>query len=1234
MSLHINSLPRWPLFPALIVACLLNYYAVPYFTGSELIFGNVIAVIVLFIYGLLPAVIISVVAGSAAYFNWGYVFNILPFLVEILVLHWAIRGSKNPIYIGILYWALFGWMIVGIEVFFFSDFEILEKYVITIKYVINGLINVLLGYVIAQYIITKTKRGTLGNRKRISVLLTNQLFYIVAITVIVISFLWFKAIEREKLNDYQRLMRLQAVYVSTEVENYIISHQSALVISALNNGNVSDPVKIQQVLQHFKNTYPTVLTLLSTDENGDVMATSPQNLLDKMTISGNTNVADRSYFQEVKKSGKPFISNVFEGRGFGTDSIVALSVPLTNDQGFVGIIEASLDLKLLKELDRKEIAPEEGLIILDQNNRAIYASENLNHGFLKDLSESKLIKHLSEPDDYYLQDEIGNYLIVQSVDSESLGLKIITTLPRSVYYSSISYYMSIALSVLGLLIIFSFFFARWAVRIITQPFNALSIALSDAKNAEDLLNIKLTTDAQELIEITNVEQKLNEFAIRSKQLMSDLKQAKINQDIAHDQLLDINENLEQIVASQTDELNTALRKANEANDLKDEAKNFAEQAAREKADFLATMSHEIRTPMNGVLGMTELLSSTSLNVIQKNYVETILSSGNLLLTIINDILDYSKLEAGKVELEIVPINLEPLLHDMLEMMNMSLTKDIELILDYPPTVPAVFMGDPTRLSQILFNLVGNAIKFTKYGSVSILARFDGQNLTIEVKDTGIGITDEQKKTLFRSFIQADTSTTRIYGGTGLGLAISRSLINLMDGEITIQSEYGKGTSFTMTLGLAAEIKPEPEKIFNKTNILVVESNNNYFKIYSDLLHYYGANVTQCLEIESLVDLLLCAKAGEPELDVHLVLISANLSAVEEQKYGMELRSHLELKNMPIVIFSRSSRKANLEHYFSSGFTAYFTKPIRSDLLIAGLKASIEHKDTTSLITKHSLTNSSQYDAAEIQFSGHVLLVEDVLTNQIVARTMLSNMGLTVDLAEDGLQAIKQWQKKHYDLIFMDCRMPNMDGYEATRHIRSKEHSEKTPIIALTANATEEDQIKCNEAGMDAMVTKPFRPCDLHKVLFKWLDADAKILEPSEEGQANAVHVLAIDIEIFEKNQQMLGDAFPEFVDSIFNDVDNILRELSNWNGPLDIEGLALLPHSLKSCSAYIGATKLRQLAEKCENDAREGKVEKALSYVNEMHRAYEDVIKELVKLGYNKPSGGINVINGSDSFLG
>ncbi|MFT6047992.1 MAG: signal transduction histidine kinase/CheY-like chemotaxis protein, partial [Arenicella sp.] len=821
----------------------------------------------------------------------------------------------------------------------------------------------------------------------------------------------------------------------------------------------------------------------------------------------------------------------------------------------------------------------------------------------------KLLQHLLAPEDYFILDEMGNSLIVQSADSDFLGWTIISTIPRSVYDASISVYITITLSLLGLFIIFSFYLARWVARIVTKPINTLSSVLSEAEHAEDLLDINLTGGNQELLEIANVQQKLNEFAVRSRQLMSDLKKANNNQDIANEQLLDLNVNLEKIVASKTKELKIALTKANDASDE-------AEQAAHAKADFLATMSHEIRTPMNGVLGTAELLNVTSLTVTQKEYVDTILRSGNLLLTIINEILDFSKLEAGKVELEIVPFDLEHLLHQILEVMGRSLTKNIELILDYPATIPNVFRGDPSRLSQVFFNLVDNAIKFTERGSVTIVVRFEGQTLSVEIRDTGIGITEEQKKTLFRSFNQADTSTTRKYGGTGLGLAISKNLINLMNGEITIESEYGKQTNFIITLNLAAEIKPEPEKIFDEIIILIVESNAEHFTMYADLLHYYGASVDQCLEIESLTDTLVYRIAKGSRVD--LVLISDNISADDERKYGTELRDHAKLKDIPIVILSPASNKASLQHYFASGFSAYLTKPIRSDLFVSVLSASLENKDATSLITNHSLPNHSQSDSIDIQFSGHILLVEDVLTNQIVAKTMLSNMGLTVDLAEDGLQAIANWKKNHYDLIFMDCRMPNMDGYQATRHIRTKEHSRKTPIIALTANVTEKDRAKCFEAGMDAMVTKPFKPSDLQKALSKWLDSEAKTIIDSGKGQSEPVATSVIDHEMFEETQQALGDAFPKLVDSIFADADKIFEKLSNWTDYLDNEGLAIFPHSLKSASAYIGATKLNQLAYDCESDARAGNVEKALSYLSEMNAAYEDVIRELALLGYDK----------------
>jgi len=1217
----INGLPAWPLAPALVTACLLNYYPVNLFAGSELIFGNIVAVVVLLIYGLTPAILISLAAGIAAFSNWGNVFSIPPFLCEILILHWAVKKQRNPVYWGLLYWISVGWIIVGLEYLLLSNIELTSKYAIVVKYVINGILNVLVGYRITQLIITRNLHDALVSKQKISVLLTNQLFYIATIAVIIISFYWLKAFEREELADYFQRLQLHTHHISANLENQIVNYQKSLILSALSNQNESDPIKRQQALDHLKNTYPGISTLITTDANGIVTASSPDYLLSEIISSGQTSVADRSYFYEVKKNQLPYVSDAFRGRGFGNARIIAISTPLISDLGFVGILEASLDLKLLKEVDDKEISPEEGLIVVDRNHLVIYASKELNYDFLTDLTDSKLITHLSMPDAHFIEDEMGNTLMAKSAESDFLGWKIISTLPLDVYDASINKYMTLTLTLLGVFIILSFYLSSWIVRIITKPINSLTNSLNNAKNSEDLLELKLITGNRQLIEINDVEEKLNEFAVRSKQLVSDLKQANINQDIANEKLLDLNGNLEQIVSSKTQELNDALKRATVANLAMDEAKEAAEQAARVKSDFLATMSHEIRTPMNGVLGMAELLDTTQLTETQKDYVESILNSGKLLLTIIDDVLVYSKLDAGKVELEIVSFNLESLLHEVLEAMSINLTKNIELVLNYSPTIPVVFMGDPSRLSQVLFNLVDNAIKFTEQGSVTISADLIDEALTITVHDTGIGITDEQQKDLFESFNQADSSTTRKYGGTGLGLAICKNIINLMGGEIAIESDYGHGANFVITLNLESEAKPTPEKVFENTQILLVESDDRYFGIYSDLLRYHGANVSRCTEIESVIDQLLLDNSNKS--DQVMVFVCDNLLSDQEQKYGRQLRDHSTLGSTPLAILSPSSNKSSLDHYLESGFSSYLTKPIRSDIFVSVLSADLKRSERDTLITKHSLPHYSQPHAINNQLNGHILLVEDVPTNQVVATTMLTNMGLTVDLAEDGLQAITKWQNKHYNLIFMDCRMPNMDGYEATKHIRNKEVGIRTPIVALTANVTEEDRLKCIEAGMDAVIMKPFKSSDLRSALSELLSTETNALSFSDDDiekvESSNNNGAAIDLDAFNNTQQLLGDAFSELVDSIFTDMDNILTKLSNWSDPLDYDGLALLPHSMKSASAYIGAMTLNRLAAECEATARNGKVEMALSLLPEMNRAYQDVVRELAKLGYERP---------------
>jgi len=1208
-----KDMPILLLIFATALASFLNYFSVPFFIGSELIFGNVVAIVILFVYGLLPAVFISLFSGLAAYFNWGYVFNIPPFLGEILVLHWAIINKKNPVYFGILYWASAGWLIVGAEGYFLSSFPPLVTYSVTVKYVINGFLNVLIGYIVAQYIVSKLMRGTAFSRQKISVLLTNRLFFVVTITVIIISTVWLKTIQSEKFNDYQQQMEMKAGFVVSNLEIYITSHQNALIVGALNNTGISASSESQDTLQDLKETYSSILTLLATDENGNIVAIAPQSRIENAVSSGELSVADRSYFYEVKENKQPYISEVFRGRGFGTDPIIALSVPLKNSAGeFLGIIEASLNLSKLKELDRKEISRDEGMIILDRNSKVIYASEHLKYDFLKDLSSSKIVSHIAEPNADYIEDEFGNTLIVQSSDSSVLGWKVISTIPRSVYDASINIYMTVMLTIIGLFILLSFYLVRSTVKVVTEPINTLSNTLNSAKGLEDLHDIDLIGKGDELIEIANVQDKFNQFVFRSRQLVEELKQSNINQDSANEQLMHLNSNLEKIVKAKTDELNSALIVAKEARDM-------AEIAAGAKAEFLATMSHEIRTPMNGVLGMAEILNLTSLNSTQKEYVQTILDSGNILLTIINDILDYSKLDAGKVELELAPLELESVLHKALELMGQSIPENIELILDYPPSVPSTFLGDFVRISQVFFNLIGNAIKFTNEGSVSVIVRFDGRLLDIKVSDTGIGISEEQQENLFEFFSQADTSTTRRYGGTGLGLAISKNLVELMGGEIGVRSEYGSGTTFNVTLSLEPSIGHKHEKTLSGTEITLVESNKSRFSMYANILRYFGAKVSHCSEAGLVANSF--QDIGSTDFKNKLILIGASFTREQLRQLGAELHDDTRLKDIPIVVLRPFNQANDLVPYTETGFSTFVTTPVLSNVLVAEIKAAAHISTESKLLTEQSQqTAIPDRSPKNVQFSGNILVAEDIIANRIIAKTLLTNMGLTVDLAEDGNEAVSKWRSKKYDLIFMDCRMPNMDGYQATRCIRVEEEGDsKIPIIALTANATEQDRIDCLEAGMDDLITKPFKPADLSRTLAKWLSADVETLGQSAKIQDFLSKEPVIDMKVFKENQESLGDAFPAVVDSTVNGVDSIIEKLSNWRDPTDIDGLILLPHSLKSSSAYIGATRLNLLAEECESEIRNGDVQKALSYVNDIVEAYEAVVNELFKLGFGRP---------------
>ena len=681
-------------------------------------------------------------------------------------------------------------------------------------------------------------------------------------------------------------------------------------------------------------------------------------------------------------------------------------------------------------------------------------------------------------------------------------------------------------------------------------------------------------------------------------------------------------------------LNDTADHLRESNRQLDQALQQAQAATHAKSTFLATISHELRTPMNGVIGMASLLLDTPLGEEQRSFAQTIQQCGEAQLCLINDVLECSKIEAGKLELETLNFHLRTTVEDVLsQFAERAQRKGLEITGLVHAAVPNALRGDPGRLRQILTNFVGNAIKFTEAGEVTLQAFLDsdtpsGVMIRFEITDSGIGISEDVQAKLFQPFTQADNSMTRKYGGTGLGLAISKQLVELMGGQVGLRSRPGHGTTFWCTATFQKQeicspaIVPSVELAGRR--ILIVDDNESNRTILHHLVTGWGMQDEQARHADEAMQLL--HKSAETGASFEVAILDMLMPGKDGLQLAQDIKAHPRVASIKLIVLTSLFQSGHAERARRAGFDAYLTKPVRHDQLqgclrmLFGLQQTVTGPSSDSgqanpaLITRHTL--------AELQTRPRILVAEDNLVNQKLAVRMLERLGYQPDVVSNGDEALAASEREVYAAIVMDCQMPVMDGYEATRRIREREQRVEVPrgrahipIIALTANAMQGDRERCKAAGMDDYLSKPVKKDDLGMMLQRWVPASdvgesSPTAPPHEMSRSDAnvfdantmLKNIGGDVELFHQLIRLFLDRHHVMV----QDIETAIREA---------DGVALerAAHSMKGTAGNLCAPDVVLLASQLEATGRLGTLAEAPALLLQLKRTIQQLVEVLTR---------------------